>query len=229
MTELTFTLLVIGMPGIICYFLTKKLIGRGQRTPIETVFLVFLYSVLSYSLLAFAEGAMSTFVGRGFKSDAIGIFLRKEPDIRVGTLLKGVGAGVALAYLLSYCVHFNLVNLIGQKAKATKRYGDEDVWRYFHNARDREKNYGWVMVRDLRANLVYHCYISTWSDSGTDRELILSDVSVFTNDTAEYLYDAKHIYLARRRDDLMIEVPPENASELAEYRVDVAGREGRDA
>lgn len=122
-----------------------------------------------------------------------------------------------LSYLLSYCTHYNIANRLGQKIRATNRYGDEDVWHFFQNAPDDQKNHGWVIVRDLKADLAYVCFISTWSDSGTEREVVLSDVSVYSNTTGDYLYDAKHIYLSRNRDDLMIEVPPAHAEGINGY------------
>lgn len=218
MNEFTINVLVLGLPGIICEFLCRKLIGqRSQRTTIETVLRVFLFSILSYTLVCVLDATLSAAYGLGFQSGVIGVFLTNKPKVEVGLLIQAVCAGVLLAYILSYCVHYNLLNLIGQKIRATGRYGDEDVWDFFHNSRDSEKDTGWVMVRDLKADLACYCYISTWSDMGMERELVLTDASVYRNSTGEYLYEARHIYLSRNKDDIMIEVPPANAKEIPGY------------
>ncbi|MFO8055666.1 MAG: hypothetical protein R6V10_00025 [bacterium] len=123
-----------------------------------------------------------------------------------------------MAYLISYAARFSIINRIGQKLKATKRYGDEDVWHYFHNAPDTQKNEGWVIIRDIKAELAYYCYISAWSDTGKNRELILSEVSVYTNDSSDFLYDAQHIYLSRNNDEITIEVPTPMAQNNNRYK-----------
>jgi hypothetical protein len=230
MTDFTLQILILGLPGIICYFLCRKLIGKSQRSTVEIVLIVFVYSVLSYILAGFCDVAINAYLGLGFKvkSDFFNIVVGRKRDITGTELAEVACAGALLAYLLSYCVHFNVVNLIGQWIYATKRYGDEDVWQYFHNTPDNEKNKGWLIVRDMKADLAYHCYISVWSDSGMDRELVLSDVSVYSNSTGEYLYDVKHVYLSRNKDDLMIEVPPPNAENLPAYTVGAKQKEVSD-
>lgn len=228
MNEFTVTLLVLGLPGIVCYFLCHKLIGKPQRSTMESILLVFVYSVLSYTIVSCVDAACNAGFGLGFQSDIASVFLKSNATVSPVLLIRSVCAGILLAYILSYLVHNNVPNRVGQKINATKRYGDEDVWHYFHNAPDSEKNDGWVMVRDLKADLAYHCYISTWSDTGLDRELVLSDASVFSNSTGEYLYDARHIYLSRNKDALMIEVPPANATDSEQYKGKQETKETKD-
>lgn len=219
MTEFTLKLIIVGMPGIICYFLSQKLYGKKSRSTIETIFLVFLYAILSYGSVGTFEATINYYNHLVFTSDIFDIFLGKNQDISLKVLIKGVIAGISLSYILSYFIHFNIANRLGQFICATKRYGDEDVWHYFHNAPDSQKSEGWLIVRDLKEQLAYYCYISTWSDSGEDRELVLSDVSVYSNETGDFLYSAEHIYLSRNRDDLMIEVLPSDAEKLDEYKI----------
>lgn len=225
MTEYTVKILIIGMPGILCYFLTQKLFGKKDHPTTETVLLVFLYAVLSYGLVGTIEAFVNFRKNLGFTSDTFDIFLGKKQDIGLEVLIKGILSGALLAYLISYCVHFNVANKVGQLIHATKRYGDEDVWHYFHNAPDSQKNGGWVFVRDLKKELVYYGYISTWSDSGKDRELILSDVSVSSNESGNFLYSMDHIYISCNKDDIMIEVPPSDAEHREEFRTNNQERE----
>lgn len=225
MNEFSVTLLVLGLPGIICLFLTYKLIGRLQRSTIEVVFLVFLYSVLSYALVDLSGRLLNLLPCVNIENSAIAMLLtagnhNPEPQ----TLLYAVFASIILAYFVSYTVRFNLINRVGQKINATKRYGDEDVWHYFHNAPEDQKNDGWVIVRDLKQGLAYYCYISTWSDSGMDRELTLSDASVFVSDTEEYLYDVQHLYISRNRDEIVIEIPPSDAKSKDKWQLNTEGK-----
>jgi len=217
MTEYTIKMLIVGIPGIICYFISQKLYGRKDRSITETVLLVFLYAVLSYGLVGTVEACINFYKNHGFISKTFDIFLGKETDLDLQVLIKGVLSGIFLAYILSYFMRFNITNKFGQIIHATKRYGDEDVWHYFHNAPDSQKNGGWVIIRDLKEKLAYYCYISAWSDSEKERELVLSDVSVYSNEGGDFLYSVDHIYLSRNKDDIMIEVPPSDAECQAEY------------
>jgi len=217
MSEFTFSLIILGLPGIIIYFFSQKLISKIERSTIEIIFLIFLYSILSYALIGLIEGLFSQFKTGNFSSKTVSTVFTIKSSIGISVILKGVIASIIMSYILSYGARFNFINRIGQKIKATLRYGDQDVWHYFNNAPVEQKNDGWVFVRDHKENLAYYCYISVWSDSGMDRELVISDVDVYSNDTSEFLYKTDHIYLSRRREDISIEVPPKNASELGEY------------
>jgi len=218
MTNETFKLLVLALPGIICFFLSQKVIGKSKRTATNTILLVFLYSMLSYLLLSIFHSIYNCIFNGKFESDVISNFLSPDKDISVLILFFTSLSGLVLAYLLSYLNHFNIANRFGQKINATKRFGDEDVWHYFHNSAIGPQN-DWFMVRDLKADLSYYCNITVWSDSGGVRELILHDVSVYTNSTAEHMYDAQDLYVCRNRDDIMIEIPPPNAETIEEYRI----------
>ncbi len=63
---------------------------------------------------------------------------------------------------------------------------------------------GWVTVRDHKLDLYYYGWIEAWSDSGEERELILREVEVYKNSTAEFLYESDVIYISRKHDDLTI-------------------------
>ena len=218
MNELTLSLIYLGLPGILVVFLVAKLTGQRQTTATSQVLAVFVFSVASYGILAMCDVAANLYFNRVIRSDLADLILAKNRNVSLTLLCRAVVSATFLSYMLAYAHRHNLINRIGQKIHATNRYGDEDVWHYFHNVPNKQKNAGWVFVRDLKANLVYHCYISTWSDTGMDRELVLSDVTVFTNDTSDYLYKCAHLYLCRNKDDLMIEVPIENAEKLDEFK-----------
>jgi len=218
MNELTLSLIYLGLPGILGAFLVAKLTGQRQTTATSQVLAIFVFSVASYCVLALCDATANLYFNDTFKSDLVALVLAKNRNVSITLLGRAVASAIFVSYVLAYIHRHNLVNRVGQKICATNRYGDEDVWHYFHNAPENQKNAGWVFVRDLKANLAYHCYISTWSDTGMDRELVLSEVTVFTNDTSDYLYKCAHLYLCRNKDDLMIEVPIEKAEEATEYK-----------
>jgi hypothetical protein len=79
--------------------------------------------------------------------------------------------GVSLAFAAAYVHTYKLVNRLGQRAKVTKRFGEEDIWHFLHN---RPEIY-WVYVRDHKYDLCHRCWIEAYSDPYKERELLLRD------------------------------------------------------
>ena len=96
---------------------------RPQRSTMESILLVFVYSVLSYAIVGCVDAASSAAYGLGFHSSIARVFLTSNATVTVILLFRAVCAGILLAYLLSYVVRYNVPNRIGQKIDATKRYG----------------------------------------------------------------------------------------------------------
>lgn len=111
-------------------------------------------------------------------------------------------SSMPLAVLASYFYRYKWLNKIGQKIGATTRFGDEDVWDFFHTSHDIRGN--WATIRDHKLNLYYFCWIQTFSHSGKERELLLREVAVY-NPTGECLYETDVMYLSRKQDELTIE------------------------
>lgn len=207
-TEFTLRIIIIGIPGIITYFLLSKLIGKVGKNTIEIVLLIFLFSVLSYSLYSFFDSIIHLIINKPYKNDIINKLFNQNDNIKYNDILWASVTAITLSYIVSYFHRFSIINKIGQKIGATNKYGDEDVWHYFHNAPDSQKNDGWYFIRDHKLNLFYYGYVTVWSESEKIRELVITDVTVYNNVDAEKLYETDHLYICRNLDDISIEVPP---------------------
>jgi hypothetical protein len=201
----TLSLMFIGAPGVLCYFTLSKLIGRVGRGGVEAGILVFLYAVGAYVLYAYTARVADAL---GLENSAAQLILASPTDmsLRASDVAGASMAGFALAYLLAYGYRFNIVNRAGQRIGATNRAGDEDVWHFFHNASREPWSSEWIVVRDHKTDLQYFGAVSHWSESGEDRELLLTQVSVFGNSDGQKRYDCDHMYLCRAKDDLTIEI-----------------------
>lgn len=204
LNEFTVKISLLGLPGIICYFIYQRLTGKRNRTTFDGFLMIFLFSILSYVLYAFLSASLHWFQSKGFGTEVINIVYYSTAPISWQVMLYAAISGIILAYILAFGHRYKLLNLIGQVIGATNRYGDEDVWDYFHNLSPSDKNDNWVIVRDHKTGLDYYGYASIWSDPGDKRELIISDASVSRD--GEALYDAKHVYFSRNDEDISIEV-----------------------
>jgi len=204
LNEFTVKLSLLGLPGIICFFIYQRLTGKRNRTVFDGFLMIFLFSILSYVVYGFFDAILNFLQNEEFNTEVIDVVYYSSKKVEWVFLAYAAISGVLSAYLLAYGHRFKLLNLIGQKIGATNRYGDEDVWDYFHNLPASEKNDNWVIVRDHKTGLDYYGYVSTWSDPGNKRELIVSDASV-SKDGA-HLYEAKQVYFSRKDEDISIEV-----------------------
>lgn len=201
----TLSVIFVGAPGVVCYFTLSKLIGRVGRSGFDVAILIFMYAVGSYVMYAYTARLADAL---GMTNSAAQLTLASPVQMtpRATDVAGASIAGFILAYLLAYGYRFNLVNRIGQQIRATNRAGDEDVWHLFHNSSREPWSSEWIVVRDYRTGLQYFGAVSHWSESGEDRELLLMQVSVFSNSDGQKLYDCDHMYLCRNKDDLTIEI-----------------------
>jgi hypothetical protein len=200
-SEFTVRIAFIGLPGIIAYFISEKLIIRKSRSMYEATLRVFMYAIFAYGLLIlfiWLAGEYTWIIDE--------VFIGKK-QLSVPAVLGGTTCGIIIAYLIAFSFHFSIENRFGQLIGSTRRFGDVDVWHFFNNAPMTAKNNGYVYVRDHKQNIVYDGYILSYSDSDQERELVLANCKVYNNDSGKHLYNCDYVYLARDRDDLTIEVP----------------------
>lgn len=123
--------------------------------------------------------------------------------------------GIIVGFVASYFQRYKVINRLGRLLRATNRYGDEDVWEYFHNSPQTPE---WLIVRDHKTDLVYFGAIHVFSDTGKERELLMEDVDVFSNqEPVTKLYSVSSMYLCRAPHDLTIEnwpVPKDASQQL---------------
>jgi|ERR1700733_4600881 hypothetical protein len=91
-----------------------------------------------------------------------------------------------------------------QWIKATKRYGDEDVWDYTFNSGRPEVEY--IHLRDFEKKITYAGWVEAFSETEKQREVRLRDVIVYDFD-GNTLFETPRVYLARKMDNIDIEFP----------------------
>jgi hypothetical protein len=191
LNEFTVRLIFLGLPGIIVYYISDKLVIRKNKDSLLTILAIFLYSVISYVFLA-----LCTFLFGDSESNTIisQIFYGNE-NVSIATIFGGISFGISLSLLAGLQFRFNLINKLAQLIGATKRFGDTDVWHFFNNSPMDNKNDGYIYIRDHKVDLVYYGYISLYSDSNEERELVLTDVTVYENKSGAECYSLAHMYL----------------------------------
>ena len=205
LTEFTFKLIILCIPGITCYILLSRLIGKFNKDILEKILIIFLYAGLIYVIYGSFCYIRNAIFYQGYKCSLINNFFKNNINIDLWDIFGLEVTSILLAIFSSYAFSWNWLNRIGIKFGATNRYGDEDIWEHFNNNIANEK---WVFVRDHKYKLIYFGFLDLWSDSEKKREIVLSTVDVFHADNPDTkLYDSDKIYLSRNHDDLTIEIP----------------------
>lgn len=197
-------IVLIVIPGIVGSIFYRSLRGKASRKDWEDYLEIVAFSLLSYGAYGLIVYVVSRFHAT---DDPFGAFkaltnegLPIDPAIGHAILFSSL-LSVPLAFVISYVDEYKLINKFARLVKASKRFGDEDVWDYFNRSPDIK----WVYVRDLKNDLYYYGWIQAWSDPHKERELLLREVDVYKRSTAELLYSADVVYLSRKHDDLTIE------------------------
>lgn len=196
----------LAVPGIVSYMLFRKLVGRSKGEKWEEWLKIVLFSLIiygSYSLLARLFGHF------GWGSGELVFFkaaLDEDVAIEWSEIVIASLIGVPVALIATTIQTYRLVYFLGRHIRVTRRFGDKDVWDYFHSLPNTPE-YEWVFVRDHKTELVYYGWICAYSESEKERELLMRDVDVYTNDKGTFLYKTRMLYLCRNRYDLTIEIP----------------------
>lgn len=205
-SSLLIRIVLLLLPGLISWMLFRKLVGWVVRNKWQDLCEIIIFSVIIYSTY---EIGVKIIVWRGWLDYSVTFFdavLNEEAKILWGEIIVASLIGIPIGFIASYAHTHKFVNKVGRCLHVTRHFGDEDVWHFFHNLPE-EVEYEWIYVRDHKANLIYFGYTHAYSDSDKEREMLLGDVDVYTNDTGEFLYKTKLLYLCRGKYDLTIEIP----------------------
>jgi hypothetical protein len=194
---------VLVLPGLVGSLFYRKLRGGRQQKDWRDLAEITLFALSSYALYG---AAMELFATNG--PAALKALFDESVPVRWTEVVVASFISIGVAVLASFAQRYKFTNWFGRKIGATNRYGDEDVWTYLHNS-----DIGsWLYVRDHKQELVYYGWLEVFSESKDDRELLLSDVEVYSNETSELLYTVPLLYVSRDAHDFTIEIPPENES-----------------
>jgi len=197
-------IILLVLPGIACSALYRHLRGRRTRKDWEDFLEILVFSFLCYTIYGLVDYAISSFYPADDPLAAFRALTNESVQIDrpvARAIIWALVISLPVALLASYIDEYKLINRFGWVIKATKRIGDEDIWDYFNRSPD----IVWVNVRDHKLDLYYYGRIEAWSDSGQDRELLLKEVEVYKNSTAEFLYKSDVVYISRKADDLTID------------------------
>lgn len=212
LSEFTLSIILTFLPGLIAFIIVEQLTVHNEVKPyrfvIYSLLLGFACYLLYYPLTLIPFLGLKFHFIQSLSNTKISLDFK---EILVTTLLS-----IPLGLLVSFLINHKVLHKLGKLLKVTNKFGDLDVWSYIMNSQMPE----WVVVRDIEKDLMYEGWIQAFSDSTERDEIFLRDVKVFTNKTAQLLYETPGLYLPKKRECLTIEFPSMKFSEYRERQED---------
>ncbi|MGO8847702.1 MAG: DUF6338 family protein [Methylocella sp.] len=201
-------LAIIFLPGLVWERIDAQFAQKRVPTQFDVLRRTFVFGVVAY-IVTYGICRLLGFPFELFEPKKDSTFLG-ETAVREIFIATFVAFSCSIVWL--YFVNFKILMRFMKRIRATKRYGDEDVWDFTFNAHDRNVEY--VHLRDFDKEIVYAGWVERFSDTEKVRELVLHDVKVYDFEGNE-LFATPRVYIARPMDDIDIEFPaqPERGQE----------------
>ena len=127
------SILFVILPGLVAAKIFWGLTGNRDRKDWHEFLEVFLFSLVSYSVYGLAI-SFNKQQQQSYGLELFNLLLNQNvTSIYLAEILWVAIIAVPVAFLAAYFRTHKILNRFGQYIKATYRYGDEDVWEFFHN------------------------------------------------------------------------------------------------
>ena len=116
-------------------------------------------------------------------------------------ILLATFIGIILALFFSYITTNDLIHSIARYFKLTHKSGYSEVWNLLLDTTEK-----WIIIRDFERDEMYLGNVLSRSEKYEEGELLLSNVTVYINSTAEELYQIEKKYIIFEKSKMCIEV-----------------------
>ena len=212
MNQLAVVLIIVLLPGIIAATLANKLTVHEQWDSFKFGLYSFVLGVLTYSLLQVALYVRALLHWRWFAPlvwQHLAIWkLAQDGTAAVPPweVVFAVFLALPTAFIVSACIQHKWITRLGNRLRVTSKYGDENLFSYFLNAKETE----WVWVRDKAGDLTYEGKVIAYSENDNTHELVLYDVVVYRYSDSAELYSVPTVYLSKSVGEFVIETIPKD-------------------
>ena len=200
-SNLFFELALIFLPGFVWMKIHKKYGFKGEATQFDLILNAFIFGVVSYLVLLLIYRPFGKSLDL-FQMDTETKRLL-QPEI-VPDIFAAVVVATVLSIVHLYAENYKILTRMVQKIRATKTFGDEDVWDFVFNSPSPSVDL--IHLRDFEQQVVYAGRVDKFSEGSGLRELMLKEVAVYDFDGV-LIYEVPRLYLARMRENLHIEFP----------------------
>jgi small nuclear ribonucleoprotein (snRNP)-like protein len=207
-SELTLKLIIILIPGAIGTMVFDSLTTHKEWTPFKFVVNSIIMGVFSYlSLQAIQDLYVvlhNIFSCTKIKYDHLRIWesLSDSKSIPYWEVAWSSFLGIFVGGIATAFYFYKCLNRLSKFFRISNKYGDENLYSYFLNA----KNTRIVYVRSMKNNITYHGYVQAFSETDNISELVMTEVSVYDYEASKLYYEIDQIYISFVKTEVVIEL-----------------------
>lgn len=230
MNDLAVLIGLISFPGLIATVICDKLLVHAERwNSFKYGVYTFIFGVGAYvvlQLLTWVTSLGSRHLPFLSEGAPLGLWntLSSGRGLHFSEVAWATGLSPLIAIAAVYCVNKKHMTRFAQRFGISNKYGDENLFSYFLNSPD----VLWVYLRDPAAGFSYRGAVRSFSETKEVQEITLTDVTVYSYEDSELLYQLDSIYLSKPLGTFTIESPTSahEASSDGRQENSAAGRNG---
>lgn len=203
-SQFTIQLIFIFTPGFISIIISDRLTTHRERKPYEFLVYAFIAGCAShivYFIVYTVLQRLGCQAALPYDSWLDDVLTRQNKVQGVVLLINSIIGGL-IGLFVAYGSNHSLLHRFSRCLNITKKFSDLDVWGYLMNSGATM----WVVIRRPEQNIMYQGYIAAFSDEEDQRELLLSDVTIYDNDSGDQIYTVATCYLSFKKDEVSIEI-----------------------
>ena len=188
------------IPGIIASHLLNLFLQRVELDKLHFTIESLLFGFFSYTIL----NIIYIIIGYVSRTNLHLSFLKGTSEsisLNYIEILLATFIGIILALFFSYITTNDLIHSIARYFKLTHKSGYSEVWNLLLDTTEK-----WIIIRDFERDEMYLGNVLSRSEKYEEGELLLSNVTVYINSTAEELYQIEKKYIIFEKSKMCIEV-----------------------
>ena len=176
---------------------------------------IFMYGVSSYLFVWIVLYTLKYYGLTYFSDDLLNIqFLNpsklEKDSVNVTQIILGVIGALFISIICVVNVNTSALIHFCRFIGLTRRFSDPDVWSLLMNSNDTD-NY--VTFRKKDEGVIYQGYLQAFSGMTEERELLLTSVKIYDDETITERAEVSYMYFAFKRDDVILEMGRRNADQ----------------
>jgi hypothetical protein len=210
MNQLVVTLIIILLPGIIACVICDKITVHSKWTSFKFSLYALVLGIFSYVVLQLFYYLIDLSLSSSI-NDVEWTHLKiweasvtENPIVPANEVIWASLLSIPVSFLVAFLINHKIFNKVSQFIGVSTKYGDENLFSYYLNA----KEIDWIYIRDFENNLTYQGRIVIYSETDHMQEIVMSEVTVFRYEDSAELYSIPTIYLTKEIGKFVIEAIP---------------------
>lgn len=160
MNQLLVTLIIILLPGIVATVICDKIIVHSKWTSFKFSLYSLVLGIFTYAalqLIYFLKDVVKAQSPSSIKWSYLDVWsnaISSSHNIPTNEVVFAVCLSLPVALFAAWTINHKIFNKFAQFVNVSTKYGDENLYSYYLNAKEIE----WIYVRDISNNLTYQGY-----------------------------------------------------------------------